>query len=156
MGTVTVEGIATEFMRLIEEGWTPDIEEFLHHVPEDMRDDCRVRIEELTATAPQEVESAPVEEEVLAPVAHQSAMPVEAEIEEAVEVDLFAEPDVTGEVKEVVEAVDNPPEFEELEEVVEEPEPEPEPEKPVGMVKLSREEAKAMFAEMEAKAAATS
>jgi len=151
MGIVTADGIATEYMRLIDEGWTPDIEEFLHHVPEELREESRQRIVELTSppVAPEELPT-PVEELV------EAAAPVEETMEAPVEVDLFAEPEVTGEVKEVVEAVDNPPEFEAIEEtepVVEELEPEPEPEKPVGMVKLSREEAKAMFAAMEAKKA---
>jgi hypothetical protein len=123
---VTAEGIAAEYLRLIEEGWTPDIEEFLHHVPEALREESRQCILELTAVPEQ---------------------PTEPVVEAPVEVDLFAEPEVTGEVKEVVEAVDNPAPFDPLEE-----EPEPAPK----LVKLSREEAKAMFAEMEAKAAAAS
>ena len=140
MGTVTADGIAAEYLRLIEEGWTPDIEEFLHHVPEALREESRQRILELTAVPEQPIEPEPEPEFEPEP---------EPVAEAPVEVDLFAAPEVTGEVQEVVEAVDNPAPFEMIEE---EPEPEPEPK----LVKLSREEAKAMFAAMEAKAAAAS
>ena len=141
MGTVTVEGIAQEYMRLLDEGWTPDIEEFLHHVPEDMREECRQRIVELTAVPEEPSEPEP------APSVQTEEPEPEHEYEAPVEVDLFAEPEVTGEIPEVVEAVDNPAPFDPIEE---EPAPEPKPK----LVKLTREEAKAMFAAMEAKASA--
>jgi hypothetical protein len=48
MSTVTVERIAKEYQRLLEEGWKPEVEEFLHHVPQPLRPDCRKRIQELT------------------------------------------------------------------------------------------------------------
>ncbi|MHC4958689.1 MAG: hypothetical protein ACYTGN_09955 [Planctomycetota bacterium] len=44
-----VEQIAAEYMLLIEEGWTPDLDEFLGRVPEEHRDACAFRIEELSA-----------------------------------------------------------------------------------------------------------
>ena len=47
MGTALAENLATEFLRLLEEGWTPDIDEFLSRVPEQQREHCRQRIEEV-------------------------------------------------------------------------------------------------------------
>jgi len=44
---LTVDNLATEFLRLIDEGWQPDLEEFLARVPDDQREECRNRIEEL-------------------------------------------------------------------------------------------------------------
>ncbi|MHC4971561.1 MAG: hypothetical protein ACYTG3_04455 [Planctomycetota bacterium] len=39
--------MATEFLRLIDEGWQPDLDEFLARVPDDQREECKKRIEEL-------------------------------------------------------------------------------------------------------------
>jgi len=47
MRTATVEDIAQEFMRILAEGWSPDPEEFLHRVPEALREQCRERLDEL-------------------------------------------------------------------------------------------------------------
>jgi hypothetical protein len=47
MRAATVEDVAQEFMRIRAEGWDPDPEEFLHRVPEDVREECRARLEEL-------------------------------------------------------------------------------------------------------------
>jgi hypothetical protein len=49
MSTMTVERIAKEYQRLLEEGWKPDVEEFLHHVPQALRSDCRKKIQALLA-----------------------------------------------------------------------------------------------------------
>ena len=38
-------------MRILAEGWSPDPEEFLHRVPEDLREDCRTRLQELLGEA---------------------------------------------------------------------------------------------------------
>jgi len=46
---IPVESVATEYLRLFDEGWQPDLEEFLGRVPDDLRDECRRRIEELAA-----------------------------------------------------------------------------------------------------------
>ena len=46
---ISVESIATEYLRLFDEGWNPSISEFLGRVPEEMREECRQRIEELAA-----------------------------------------------------------------------------------------------------------
>jgi hypothetical protein len=46
---ISVESIATEYLRLFDEGWNPSIDEFLGRVPEEMREECRQRIEELAA-----------------------------------------------------------------------------------------------------------
>ena len=48
MSTVSAERIAMEYQRLLEEGWKPSVEEFLHHVPQALRPECRKRIHELT------------------------------------------------------------------------------------------------------------
>ena len=48
MGTATVDDIATEFLRIIEEGYSPEIDEFLRHVPRDLREPARKRILEMT------------------------------------------------------------------------------------------------------------
>jgi len=45
--SVMAEKIAAEFMRLLDEGWTPDVDEFLHRVPEEHRDSCRQHIDQL-------------------------------------------------------------------------------------------------------------
>jgi hypothetical protein len=47
MGTALAKNLATEFLRLLEEGWTPDIDEFLSRVPEQQREHCRQFIEEV-------------------------------------------------------------------------------------------------------------
>jgi hypothetical protein len=46
---ISVENFATEYLRLFDEGWNPDLEEFLGRVPDDMREECRQRIDELAA-----------------------------------------------------------------------------------------------------------
>jgi hypothetical protein len=46
---ISVESLATEYLRLFDEGWNPNIDEFLGRVPEEMREDCQKRIEELAA-----------------------------------------------------------------------------------------------------------
>ncbi len=46
---VSVESLATEYLRLFDEGWNPNLEEFLGRVPEEMREECRQRISELAA-----------------------------------------------------------------------------------------------------------
>jgi len=51
MGIATIEDIASEFLRIIEEGWDPEIEDFLRHVPEDLREQARKRILEVTGRA---------------------------------------------------------------------------------------------------------
>ncbi len=45
MSKVTAQSVAKEFQRIQDEGYDPDIDEFLHHVPEDMREECRFHIE---------------------------------------------------------------------------------------------------------------
>jgi hypothetical protein len=52
MSTMTAERIAQEYQRLLEEGWKPDVEEFLHHVPQALRSDCRKKIQALLAPPP--------------------------------------------------------------------------------------------------------
>ncbi|MHC5052977.1 MAG: hypothetical protein ACYTGK_20510, partial [Planctomycetota bacterium] len=44
---LSVDSLATEFLRLIDEGWQPDLDEFLARVPDDQREECKKRIEEL-------------------------------------------------------------------------------------------------------------
>lgn len=44
---LSVDSLATEFLRLLDEGWQPDLEEFLARVPEDQREECRQRIQAL-------------------------------------------------------------------------------------------------------------
>ncbi|MHC4491582.1 MAG: hypothetical protein ACYTDU_08165, partial [Planctomycetota bacterium] len=44
---LSVDSLATEFLRLIDEGWQPDLDEFLARVPDDQREECRNRIQEL-------------------------------------------------------------------------------------------------------------
>ncbi len=46
---ISVESLATEYLRLFDEGWNPSIDEFLGRVPGEMREECRQRIEELAA-----------------------------------------------------------------------------------------------------------
>ncbi|HEY7820118.1 MAG TPA: hypothetical protein VIG29_17985, partial [Vicinamibacteria bacterium] len=46
---IRVESLATEYLRLHDEGWQPNIDEFLGRVPEEHREECRQRIEELAA-----------------------------------------------------------------------------------------------------------
>ena len=52
MSNVTAESIAREFQQIKDEGYNPDIDEFLHHIPKNMRDDVRALIE--AANAPEE------------------------------------------------------------------------------------------------------
>ena len=47
MGTVTAEKLAAEFVRILGEGWKPDLDEFLGRVPEQHREECRGCIEQL-------------------------------------------------------------------------------------------------------------
>jgi hypothetical protein len=190
MATVTVEGIATEFLRLIEEGWSPDLEEFLGRVPEDLREECRQRIEELSAATAQPESAADADEPIVHSAAEEFEVLAEAEaaleaepIEEPPEesrtptllkgvhqFDLMAEPETAAEVGPEPEAVEEPEapvvqsDVEELEPMAEEEaavEPVSEPEvveeietpKPSGLRRLSKEEAMAMFREMELKRA---
>ncbi|HEX5135417.1 MAG TPA: hypothetical protein VFY93_00465 [Planctomycetota bacterium] len=46
---ISVESLAAEYLRLVDEGWNPDLDEFLGRIPDDMREGCRNRIEELAA-----------------------------------------------------------------------------------------------------------
>jgi hypothetical protein len=46
---ISVESLSTEYLRLVDEGWNPDIDEFLGRIPDEMREDCRARIQELAA-----------------------------------------------------------------------------------------------------------
>ena len=59
MSNVTAESIAREFQQIKDEGYNPDIDEFLHHIPKNMRDDVRALIERT-------VESLPSHEQFLA------------------------------------------------------------------------------------------
>ena len=194
MATVTVEGIATEFFRLIEEGWSPDLDEFLGRVPEDLREECRRRIEELSVASAEPERTVEADE----PIVHSAAEEFEvlAEAEAALkdepiteppeesrtptllkgvhQFDLMAEPEEVAELQPEPETAVEPeatvaqPPAEEVEPAVEEevaaePEPEPEPEPevvevpeppaPSGPQRLSKEEAMAMFREMELKRA---
>ena len=45
MSKATAQSVAKEFQQIKDEGYNPDINEFLHHVPEDMREECRFHIE---------------------------------------------------------------------------------------------------------------
>jgi len=111
MGTATVDDIATEFLRIIEEGYSPQIDEFLRHVPRDLREAARLRILELTGKS--------------------------AGAEPSTATDPAAEePPVREPVQLVVRRMS--------------PRKKAEPE-PTGPVRLSREEAKRMFREMEAR-----
>ncbi len=68
MGTALAENLATEFLRLVEEGWTPDIDEFLSRVPEQQREHCRQFIEttaEVEPDEPVEVGTEPPEQEAV-------------------------------------------------------------------------------------------
>ena len=47
--TVLAEKVAAEYLRLLDEGWTPDVDEFLGRVPKEHREACRALIEEMTA-----------------------------------------------------------------------------------------------------------
>lgn len=75
---ISVESIATEYLRLYDEGWNPSIDEFLSRVPEEMREECRQRIEELAALNGLDLSQPP---------AHAAAAP---EAQEAPEADLGA------------------------------------------------------------------
>ena len=110
MGTATVDDIATEFLRIIEEGYSPEIDEFLRHVPKSLREPARKRILELTGKG--------------------------AATEPSTATDPGAE---------------NSPPREPVELVVRRMSPRKKPE-PSGPVRLTREEAKRMFREMEARA----
>ncbi|MCK6460466.1 MAG: hypothetical protein L6Q95_11295, partial [Planctomycetes bacterium] len=46
---ISVESLATEYLRLVDEGWNPDVDEFIGRIPEEMREECRARIQELAA-----------------------------------------------------------------------------------------------------------
>jgi len=46
---ISVESLAAEYLRLFDEGWNPNLEEFLGRVPDEMREGCRERISELAA-----------------------------------------------------------------------------------------------------------
>ncbi len=46
-----VEKLAREYLHLVDEGWSPDLEEFLGRVPKDMRDPCRAQIDDLMKIA---------------------------------------------------------------------------------------------------------
>ena len=88
MRAATVEDIAQEFMRILAEGWSPDPEEFLHRVPQDLREECRQRLNELlVAKGVKAAEPEPevAEEEVIvfdldAPATATSEEPVEAPV----------------------------------------------------------------------------
>jgi hypothetical protein len=58
---ISVESLATEYLRLCDEGWNPNIEEFLSRVPDEMRKGCRDRIAELAALNGVDLEQAPAE-----------------------------------------------------------------------------------------------
>lgn len=45
MSKVTAQSVAKEFQQIKDEGYDPDVDEFLRHVPEDMREECRFHIE---------------------------------------------------------------------------------------------------------------
>ena len=47
--TVLAEKVASEYVRLLDEGWTPDVDEFLGRVPEEHRDACREIIVKMTS-----------------------------------------------------------------------------------------------------------
>ena len=91
MRAATVEDIAREFMRIIAEGYSPEPEEFLHRVPTDMREDCRVRLEELLAEHT-EPESAPEPEAFMA-----DAVAAEVVLVDLDEPEVADEPDVAEE-----------------------------------------------------------
>jgi len=59
---ISVESLATEYLRLVDEGWNPSMDEFLGRVPEDMREGCRQRIEELAALNGLNLSDQPAEE----------------------------------------------------------------------------------------------
>ncbi|MHC4931699.1 MAG: hypothetical protein ACYTGV_05860 [Planctomycetota bacterium] len=92
MAISLADNLATEFLRLFDEGWQPDVEEFLCRVPEEVRDECRQRINELatlngidTGTSPTEQGPEPEPMEELAqeiPPAHED-LPVESASVEA-------------------------------------------------------------------------
>jgi len=46
---ISVESLAAEYLRLFDEGWNPNLDEFLSRVPEEMREECRQRVTELAA-----------------------------------------------------------------------------------------------------------
>jgi hypothetical protein len=55
MKTRLPERLASEYLRLIDEGWEPDLEEFLGRVPEALRERCRARIEGVQGIAEEPV-----------------------------------------------------------------------------------------------------
>ncbi|MHC4340686.1 MAG: hypothetical protein ACYSX0_10815, partial [Planctomycetota bacterium] len=111
------DNLATEFLRLFDEGWQPDIDEFLCRVPDEVRDECRQRILELaklngieTGIASAEPGPEPLEElaqEI--PTAHEDLPSEPATIEaESAEASIPEEPDaaVRLEVEEEPEPLD--------------------------------------------------
>jgi len=52
MGITLADKLATEYARLLAEGWQPDLEEFLSRVPEPHRDACREQIASMMSTRP--------------------------------------------------------------------------------------------------------
>ena len=72
MGTVTAEKLAAEFVRILGEGWKPDLDEFLGRVPKQHREECRRHIEQLArrnglgvTPRPSEPEPSPRDDEAL-------------------------------------------------------------------------------------------
>ncbi|MHC4549562.1 MAG: hypothetical protein ACYTEZ_12385 [Planctomycetota bacterium] len=90
----SVDSMATEFLRLIDEGWQPELEEFVRRVPVEHRQECRERIQELCrlngvdlegeqAVAPEEVEEADDLEALAAEIQEPAELAEEEEEEPA-------------------------------------------------------------------------
>jgi len=134
-----VEKLAVEYVRLVDEGWSPNLDEFLGRVPTRLREPCRLQIEGLMSVA-EEIAQVDADEESEAPDTSflTSPEPVGAETIDEVEwlsegtEDAVSEPAAAAEP----EVVDEPAA------VAASVEP---PAAPSGPQRLSKEEAMAMW-----------
>jgi len=134
MTSETVSKIAAEYGRILDEGYTPDVDDFLRHVPENLRAETRRQLQALVARRTEEergVEGAAPAN--LTPIESASSpAPVAA-----------AAPTVRAAPVPIRINLAKP-------EVVAKPAPrEAKKAKPTGPVKLTPEEARAMFRQME-------
>ena len=139
MESLLAEKLASEYVRLIAEGWNPDLDEFLGRIPEEHREHCREQIDDLVGVAE---ESARPDEEpkpLVFTLFDEDESGPEPEVAEAPG-DLEAVDE-----GEVWEEESDEPEPEPLEEVIAAEAPVEEPAEPVGPQRLTKEEAMAMW-----------
>ena len=137
MNNQLAKKLASEYVRLLGEGWEPDLEEFLGRVPQELREPCRAQIADLTRIA----------EECVVPDEKPESLEFtifDEDQPEAAAEDV-PEPEPEPEVTEAVVKEPEPVEPEPIEEVVAAEEPSQEPVEPEGPHRLTKEEAMAMW-----------